>query len=338
MHRWSSRWLLAVAASLSLMALPALGAEPLKIRLSWVVAPPVLSPVLFLPPGVTRHYGATYTVESLHFPGTPTMITALATGDLDIGTLGFSSMPTAIVNARMTDLRIIADEFQDGVEGYYSSRYLVLKDGAVNAVEDLKGKVIATNGIGSGIDMAMRAMLRAHGLEDRRDYSAVEIAFPNMRATLAEKKVDMIMLGAGFAYDPEVASISRILFTMRDAMKSPAQQSMWVVRGAFLAKNRAALVDMLEDELRGLRWFLDPANRPAAIKLLAEFSKLPPERLEPWVLDHHDYYRDPDGMPDLAAIQKNIETQKQLGFLKADLDVQKYADLSLVAEAASRLK
>jgi NitT/TauT family transport system substrate-binding protein len=113
---------------------------------------------------------------------------------------------------------------------------------------------------------------------------------------------------------------------------------MWTVRGAYLAKNRAALVDMLEDELRGLHWFLDPANRPAAIQLLAQFSKQPAERLEPWVLDHHDYYRDPDGMPNLEATQKNIDTQKELGFLKTDFDVQKYADLSLVKEAAARLK
>jgi len=41
-----------------------------------------------------------------------------------------------------------------------------LKD-TIKTIADLKGKVIATNGIGSGVDMAMRAMLRRHHLEDK---------------------------------------------------------------------------------------------------------------------------------------------------------------------------
>jgi len=97
MRHLSSRRILAAAAALSLAALPSFAAEPLKIRLSWVVTPPVLNPVLFAAPGVIRHHGISYTVESLHFQGTPPMITALATGDLDIGTLGFSSVPTAVL-------------------------------------------------------------------------------------------------------------------------------------------------------------------------------------------------------------------------------------------------
>jgi NitT/TauT family transport system substrate-binding protein len=51
-----------------------------------------------------------------------------------------------------------------------------------------------------------------------------------------------------------------------------------------------------------------------------------------------DYYHDPYARPDLEALQRNINTQKELGFLKINIDVKKYADLSLVEEAAKRLK
>jgi len=37
-------------------------------------------------------------------------------------------------------------------------------------------------------------------------------------------------------------------------------------------------------------------------------------------------------------LQKNVDAQKELGFVKADFDVKKSADLSLVREAAARLK
>ena len=49
-----------------------------------------------------------------------------------------------------------------------------------------------------------------------------------------------------------------------------------------------------------------------------------------------DYYHDPDARPNLAALQSNLRDQKALDFLKIDIDAAKYADLSLVDEAAKR--
>ena len=66
---------------------------------------------------------------------------------------------------------MIADDFQDGVDGYYSNEFDVLTDGPIRKVEDLKGKVVATNAGGSAVDVAMRAMLHKHGLESNRDYT-----------------------------------------------------------------------------------------------------------------------------------------------------------------------
>ena len=35
-----------------------------------------------------------------------------------------------------------------------------------------RAKAVATNAAGSAVDIAMRAMLRKHGLEDKRDYTS----------------------------------------------------------------------------------------------------------------------------------------------------------------------
>lgn len=312
-------------------------AEPVAIRIGWVVTPPELQPVLFAHPDVTRHLGKTYAMEAVHFKSTPVMITALAAGEIDIAALTFASFGTAIVNARMTDLRIIADEFQDGVEGYFTEPYLVRRDSGINKVEDLKGKVIATNGIGAGVDMAMRAMLRRHGLEDKRDYSVVEVQFPNMKAVLMERKVDMVVMPAAFAYDSELDKAARVLFTQREAM-GPTQFALWTARTAFLEKNRAAVVDFLEDALRALRWYLEPANHAAAVGIVADFTHLPAARFDGWFLTHKDQYRDPQGLPNLTALQANLDTQRDLGFLKTGVEVGNYVDLSLVKEAGERLR
>ena len=100
----------------------------------------------------------------------------------------------------------------------------------------------------------MRAMLRKNGLEDKRDYTVIEAPFPTMRAMLGEKKVDMIPAVLPFAYDPELRKIGRTLFTQRDAI-GVTDMIVWAARKPFLDKNRAAMVDFMEDTLRITRWY-----------------------------------------------------------------------------------
>ena len=40
--------------------------------------------------------------------------------------------------------------------------------------------------------------------------------------------------------------------------------------------------------------------------------------------------------PNVKALQNNLDVQKELGLLKISIDVKKYADLSLVKDAAKR--
>jgi sulfonate transport system substrate-binding protein len=328
--------LAAMAASAVLGAGPAQSADPVKIRMSWVAPVSNWASMLLEKQDLAKHIGKSYTVESIRFAGTPPMITAIANGELEIANLAYSTLPLAIQNANMDDLRVIADEFQDGVEGYATNHFAVLADGPIQKVEDLKGKVIATNAAGSAVDIGSRAMLRKHGLEDKRDYTTVEAPFPTMKAMLTEKKVVMIPNVLPFSFDPDLKKISRPLFTSRDAI-GVSQFIIWAARKSFIDKNRAAMVDFMEDMLRIERWFLDPNNHDEVAKIAAKVVKSSPERFG-WLFTKQDYYRNPDMLPNLDALQSNINMTHQLGFIKAPLDVKKYTDLSLAQEAAQRLK
>jgi sulfonate transport system substrate-binding protein len=312
-------------------------AEPVKIRASWTVPVANWASLLLEKKDLAKHMGQSYVLEDVRFNGTPPMITALATGDIEIGDLAYSSFALAVENAGMDDLRIISDEFQDGVNDYYTNEFFVLADGPVQKIEDLKGKVIATNAVGSAVDIAMRAMLRKHGLEDKRDYTVVEAPFPTMKSMLAEKKVDMIPGVTPFSYDPELRKIGRVLFTQKEGVGT-TQMIVWAVRKSFLDKNRAAMVDFMEDVQRIVRWYTDPANHKEAVAIAAKVTKRPPEAFDAWLFNNKDYYRDPNMIPNLAALQANVATQKELGFLKAGFDVKAHSDLSIVEEAAKRLK
>jgi NitT/TauT family transport system substrate-binding protein len=314
----------------------AVAETPVKIRVAWVVPISNWASILLEKKDLAKHLGKSYTLEPVRFAGTPPMITALATGELEVANLAYSTLALAIQNAGIDDLRIIADEFRDGAPGYYSQEYFVLKDGAIKKAEDLKGKVVATNAVGSAVDVATRAMLRKSGLEDKRDYTVIEAPFPTMRAMLAEKKVDLVPGVLPFSLDPELRKIATSLFRQSDAI-GVTQMIVWTARKSFTDKNRAAMVDFMEDTLRIVRWYLDPANQKEAAEIAARVTKQPAERFG-WLFTKSDYYRDPDMIPDLDALQRNVDMTRDLGFVKSSLDIKKYSDLTLVEEAAKRLK
>jgi sulfonate transport system substrate-binding protein len=323
------------------VALLALGvgvarADPVQIRVAWVAPISNWISMWLDKKDLAKHFGQSYVFAPVHFAGTPPMVTAIANNEVEIGDLAYSTLPIAIKNAGMDDIRVIADDFRDGVGDYYTVRFSVLKDGPIKTVEDLKGKVVATNAEGSAVDIGMKAMLHKHGLENKRDYTVIEAPFPAMKAMLAEHKVDLIPAVLPFALDPELNQIATVLFTSKDGI-GISQFVSFQARKPFIDKNRAALVDWFEDTLNILHWFMDPKNHDEVTQIAGRLVKAPPERLG-WVFTKSDEYRDPNMLPDLDALQRNVDMTKQLGYASASFDVKAYSDLSMVEEAAKRLK
>jgi ABC-type nitrate/sulfonate/bicarbonate transport system substrate-binding protein len=329
------------AASFAWAALCALAfivpaqADPLKIRGAWVAPVSNWASIWLAKKDLAKHFGQSYVFEPTHFAGTPPMVTAIANNEAEIGDLAFSTLPIAISNAGLDDIRVIADEFQDGAPGYRDDTFDVLADGPIKKIEDLKGKVVATNAIGSGVDVAMRAMLRKHGLEANRDYTIIEAPFPAMAAMLAEKKIALIPAILPFALGPQY-KVARPLFSIHDAI-GVSQFAVWSARKPFIDAHRAALVDFLEDSMRIERWYLDPKNHDAAAAIASQMTKQPADRFG-WLFTKQDYYRNPDMKPNLDALQHNVDMTKDLGFVQSSFDVKTHSDLSLIEDAAKRLK
>ena len=334
---------LMVIAALAAMlgASAAQAADPLKIRVSYIVPVSNWGTMLFKRPELATHFNKSYTYEATQFRSTTDLITALNSGDLDIANFGYTTFPLAVSNAGMNDLRIISDELQDGVPGYYSNEFLVRKDGPIKTWADLNGKVVASNAYGSGTDVPLRVALKKNGLEDKRNVTIVEIGIPNMPAALAEGKVELVVLPLPFTAFPQVRANTRTLGTVGEFI-GINQLGMWVARAGFIEKNRAVLNDFMEDVLRQQRWYFDPKNHADAVKIAAELTKSPPDRWDGWLFKKDgqggDYYRNPDGRPNIEAMQKSIDLQVEFGFLKQSIDIKNYVDMSLMDEAVKRLK
>jgi NitT/TauT family transport system substrate-binding protein len=325
----------AVCIVLALAVASARADEPVKLRIAWTTAIGQLAAVLFQKTAILTNYGKSYVVDPVYYKGSGPQITALAAGELEIAEYAPNALALSVENADMADVRIIGDATRDGHEDYNSRKYMVRADSPIAKVEDLKGKVLATNSLAGAMDTAMRVMLRKHGLEDKRDYQVVELDFPNMFAAVTSGKVDLASISLPFSIAAEKSGEVRTLFTMKDAI-GESDMTIMAARAPFIAQHRAALIDFFADMQRALRWFYDPANRAQVIGIIAQSTRQPPSVYADWLFTKHDDYRDPAMRPSLAAVQGDIDRQVELGFLKTDIDVKAYADLTLVEAAAKR--
>ena len=322
-------------AALVALAGSAAAGEPVKIRIGYGEPPAVITPLLFQKKDLLRHHGKSYVADLVYFRGTTAQFQAFGAKELEMGYMAFGGLAHGILNAKL-DLKVVSDLAQWGVPGYQGPVYMVLEDSGIKTPADLKGKTLAVNVLGAGVHYALTAMMRKTGLKEKADYTVVEVRFPAMEATLREKKVDLISILPPFYYEAKARGGVRDLFTAGDAM-GRIQALFNVARGDFLKANRAAVADFFEDYLRALRWFLDLANRPEALQITANFLKRPVAVFEGYAFTPKDYYRDSGAVPDLAALQRNIDQVVELGILPRGIEVKDHADLSFLEKARKRL-
>lgn len=336
---WKARISGVVAAAALLTAgVSVASADPLPIRVGWVQTPGHMAPIVEAlgkrHPDIFKHLGQSYVLQPIHFNGTTPQIQAQAINELEIASQAPSALALAITNAHL-DLRIVSDVVSDGRDGYFSEYFVVMADGPVKTIADVKGKRIATNTIGSASDAAMRAMFRKHDIKDA-DFTTVETSFSNMPAMLDGGKVDMIGVLPQFAKDIVGNPKYKVLFTASDAV-GPTQAVMWAMRGDMIAAHRAVFVDFFEDQIRARRWFQDPANHAEAVAICADVTKLSEDKLG-YVFTKEDFYRSPDLVPEVGLAQKEIDEAVELKVLPKPVTLApQYVDLSLIQEAKARI-
>jgi len=182
---------------------------------------------------LARHFGKSYVCRGDPLCRRHAANQAAAAGELEIGAFGATAFVYAATNAKL-DIRVVADVIQDGAPGYYTAPFVVRKNGPIKTAQDLKGKRVASNAIGSSSDAAMRIFLHKAGLQDR-DFITVEANFANMPAMLADGKVDLINMPPQFARGFMDTGNYAPLFTTRTP-SAPSQLVFWGARADAIAR------------------------------------------------------------------------------------------------------
>jgi ABC-type nitrate/sulfonate/bicarbonate transport system substrate-binding protein len=140
--------------------------------------------------------------------------------------------------------------------------------------EDLRGKKLAADAVGTAYALVLRKILLAHGLDFARgDYQLVGVgATPN--------RLESMVKGETFAsiLSPPVdaAALERGMIKMADHREvlPDFPGSIFAVTRAWGESHRAELVSFLRARIAAVAWVKDPANREAAITAVADELKM----------------------------------------------------------------
>ncbi len=312
-------------------------AEPLKIRIQWSVTPAHLTPLIpHAPKNIYKHWGKSYIVEPVRMRGSGPALQAVAAGEIEFGGISVQAMTLGIKRAKL-DLRVIAQIMSGGVEGWASSEFYVRKSDKINSFKDVKGRIVAVNAFGGTVDASIRAMASRAGLTPAKDFQVVEVRFPAMLPALQSKRIDLTILVTPFNLIAQKKGGFKKLFTMSDALGA-TETLQWIGKADFVKKNRAALVDFLEDNLRFRQWAYNPANRDKLTAIISKVTKRPAKNYAAWAFTRKDNFRHPLALTNVKRMQRNLDDLNKLGVLDQNLDISKYVDMSLAKEAAKRLK
>lgn len=323
----------AVAASLA--AASAHSQEPttpLKIRLITTLSTSAVYVPMDLKKDILPNYGKEYVLETRRIDSSAEVAIVLAGGAADIGAT--TTGPLINANTKLNgDLRILADISQYGVHGHKGYVYAVRADDTIREVKDLKGKTLATMGFGSQPDLAMRVQAKKAGLDLAKDATIVQVPVPAMLANLRERKVDLVQLLPPFYALGKTKGDIRVLFFSQDVW-GPSQILFVAARAEFVAKNPRRLQAFFDDYYRLLRYTLDPKNREEMIEIHSRMQNIPAASIRAWWNTKDDYYRDPEGIPNIGFIKREMEVMKENGLIEATVDIDKWVDLSFIRKAA----
>ena len=207
-------------------------------------------------------------IELYRAQGGPAILQALASGDVPFGDVG---MAPAVVAATR------------GLPFYYLTlsavstpkfpldRIMVLPDSPIKKFEDLKGKTLAINQIGTMPDASLSAASKVFGIS-KADIKLVPIPYPNMPQVLEQKQVDAI-----FPFPPadSVAEVRNKARTLIDAtaLIPYLGYTTIAVRRDFADANPDTVKRFVKGTIKGQRWIAD--NIDKARESSNEFLQIP---------------------------------------------------------------
>lgn len=273
--------------------------------------------------------GPDVAIETKVFNAGPAEIEALFAGELDLGYIGPGPAINGFVRSKGKALKVVSGAASGGAS-------LIMRgDSAIQGAKDLAGKKIASPQIGNTQDIALRAYIRAAGLDTSDKGGAVTVvpvANPDILTLFSKGELDG-------AWVPEPwAAILRLKGKGRELVD---ERTLWpngkfpttviVVATSFLDGHRELARGWLRGAAETTRWIA--ANDGEARKLVnQQIGLLTSREIAPEILQEawpRLLFTD-DPLP--STFEKLARDAKEMGFLPSS-DIQGIFETGLAAKA-----
>ncbi len=184
------------------------------------------------------------------------------------------SSPDTMI-ARMTRDGVDYQLFMLAEEGL--DAFLVGRPG-VNAVEQLRGQLLAGDPGDSNLDLIRRKILRSHGIKEEEYRVEIIGSSPRRLEAFLEGRVAAAMLTPPSS-DKALASGGVLLAKAEDYVPSWPLTGGWALR-KWLESHREVVVRFIRAWVAATDWLLEPDHREETIQLIMEKQALSRERAE----------------------------------------------------------
>jgi NitT/TauT family transport system substrate-binding protein len=189
---------------------------------------------------------------------------ALAAGAADVIMNSASSVSAGLKKG------VLAKNVAGTALGYYGWHLVVKTDSPVKDVKELAGKKIGITSAGSGTDILAR-----WAQADRKvEFTRVPLGGGGLVPNLLSGNIDGCVLYSPLTYKMFIDKSARSLIDFGEAIP-PHLTGAWIATDKFI-KDKPQVLQKTLNALYGAVAFLQtPANRDAAVKLIAEIDEIP---------------------------------------------------------------
>ena len=213
--------------------------------------------------GIFSKYG--FEAETLFVRGAPTLVSAMASNEIEIGYTGGTAVIGAVASG--ADLKVLSA---------LTNRVtydLVVRPG-IKTPEDLRGKIFGVQSIGGTVWMGAILALEHLGLDPERDKISIIAAGDQtvLAQALASGTLDATVLD-GVQSRPLRARGFPILAEL-DKAKLPILSSSIVAREPYIQKNPQVVESVMRAVIEGAAFCLSPAQKPTTLKILQKYLRI----------------------------------------------------------------
>jgi ABC-type nitrate/sulfonate/bicarbonate transport system substrate-binding protein len=242
------------------------------VTMGWTPSTPMAPALIATDKGYFARLGLAPDLDA--FRGAMDAMAALATGQLDVSLGGVTA---GLFNgiARGLDARVVAPlSIQPPAPG--STPLVVRKDlwdgGTIRAAADLKGRKVAVNGAGNGIDYKLSLILATAGMS-LKDIDVTKLGFAEMVTALTTKGIDAGVVGEPFATLAVRQGHGVIMMKESDAGKGDVTTFV-LFSGKFIRERPDVAVRFLKGLRQGMLDLTDGKWRePENVAILIKYLK-----------------------------------------------------------------